>query len=310
MRSRRGEQGFVLIAPLWVLAIATIVALSFGRRAFLAVRAAQYDLEQTEARMAARGAVQRGIIEIRNKFYKDLLQEETDGQRTGTHLGQPWARERNLLGPEMYDWGPDFQYDQVVYRIVDADRYINVNTASDDLIENIPQLSRSVKRRIKTRREEEVHEGDGVARFQAVEELRYLRGMDDEEWFGEDGEIGVRDLLSVYGGPRININTAPREVLECIPELGEAAIEDILFFRGDPPNRGFSNIDEVQQFTSISGDALQAIKDYCSFNSSFYIITGYATRQGGKVRVQSRAVLSFSGGAPQIVDWQERAIGA
>ena len=318
MTPRRGQQGFVLIATLWVLAIATIVALSFGRRAFLDVRAARYDLEQTQARMAARGAVQRGVIEIRNKFYKDLLRKEKDDKRVGTHLGQPWARTRNLLGPEMYDWGPDFDRDIVVYKIEDADRYINVNIAKEEIIENIPNLSRSVKRRLKARREEEVHEGDGVARFQAIEELRYVRGMDDEEWFGEDDEVGVRELLSVYGGPRINLNTADRAVLEAIPELGEAAIEEIFAYRGVPQRRWrWATPARIQQHRRHPGahqhqrrcpPGHQGVL-LVQLELLYHYRSGHAPRGKG-TRRESPPVVSFREGFLQVVDWQERAFGA
>lgn len=329
---RRG--GFVLVTTLWVLAIATVLVIGFSHRAFLEARAAGYSLDQAQARKLAQAAVNRGVIELRNKFYKDLLLEE-QGQVASTHLGQPWAQPMAL-----HEEGGFFEMEEgntvdgVWVKITDAERRINVNAAPDPVLENIKSLNRGVARAISKRRTEETHEGDGISVFQAIEELRYLRGVKDEDWFGEDGQPGLRDLLSVWGNPQININTAPREVLACIPGLEDAAIDSILSFRGETEEaavegesegelgratapgrgkqgvRGFASVEEVEKETDIRGDSLQAIKQFCSFQSSFFIIQGIATRQGGKVRVECRAVVSSSGEDAAILDWQEVTVGS
>ena len=319
------RDGFVLITTLWVLAIASVLALSLGRRAYLDARASAYGLEQTQARLMARAAVHRGVIEIRNKFYKDMLAaEEAEAMGAivlpeGTHLGQPWAQPMDLFAEgASFEADETFVNDVVLLTITDAERRININTAPEEVVDQIPNLDRGVKRRILSRRTEEEHEGDGIAYFQAIEELRYMRGMSDEEWFGEDGTIGARDLLTVWGFPTVNINTAPREVLACIPELGESAIEEIMAYRGEPAEdgqggagqRGFRSIEEIQEHTTISGDPLLAIQTYCAFESRFFIITGLATRQGGKVRVECQAVVSAFDGSFTVLDWQERSLGA
>jgi len=319
------RKGFVLITTLWVLAIVSVLALSLGRRAYLDARAAAYGLEQTQARLMARAAVHRGVIEIRNKFYKDMLtREESEAgvammRPEGTHLGQTWAQPMDLFAEgASFEADETFDNDVVLLTITDAERRININSAPEALIEEIPNLDRGIKRRILARRTEEEHEGDGISSFHAIEELRYMRGMSDEEWYGEDGEMGVKDLFTVWGFPLININTAPREVLACIPELGESAIEEILAYRGEAAEpgqsasgqRGFGTIEEVQEHTTITGDPLIAIQTYCAFDSRFFIITGLATRQGGRVRVECQAVVSAFDGMFTVHDWQERSLGA
>jgi hypothetical protein len=324
--------GFVLVTTLWVLAIASVLVIGLGHRAFLEARAAAFALEQAQARMMAAAAVQRGMVELRNKFYKDLLMEE-QGLSNATHLGQPWAQpmalheEGGIFGP-----GKDAEEEAVPGNgvwlfIEDAERRININAAPEPLLEKLKPLKRGVQRAIVARRTMETHEGDGVSLFQALEELRYLRGMDDEAWFGEDGRPGLRDLLTVHGQPLININTAPRVVLEAIPNLSKAAVDAIIAYRGDealqaqqqdpeanaaPPGkgnsalRGFADIADLEKHTDIRGDALIAIQQFCSFQSQFFIIRGVATRQGGKVRAECRAVVASGGeGAATILDWQE-----
>lgn len=315
------RDGFVLVTTLWVLAIATVMVMGFSHRAFLQARAASFSLDQTQARFMAQAAVQRGIIELRNKFYKDRLVQEEQGLSVTTHQGQPWAQTMALHEEGgFFDLGEGYERDGVWLNIIDADRYININTAPDTLLENIEGLNRGVIRSILRRRSDETYEGDGIAYFQAVEELRYLRGMKDEDWFGEDDRPGVRNLFSVWGGPLVNINTAPREVLACIPKLDKAAVDAILAYRGDGQpgvdgqpakgTQGFASFEEIEEHTGIRGDALQSLKQHCSFNSGYFIISGLATRQGGKVRVEIRAVVNATDGDSALVDWQEVTVGS
>lgn len=331
----RQRNGFVLVTTLWVLAIATLLVVGFGHRAFLEARAAAYSLDYSQARLQAQAAVNRGIIEMRNKFYKDLLIQQ-QGMEASTNLAQSWAQPMALHKEEGF-----FQHeganplDGVWVQIEDADRRINVNSVPVELLDSMKQLNRAVARAIKVRRTEESHKGEGVSMFQALEELRYVRGIKDEDWYGKKGEPGLRDVLTIWGGPQVNINTAPPEVLACIPGLDETTVGAILKYRGDlkkddadegepmdnalgdagPPSkgnasvRGFSSMDDVMAKTDIRGDAFNAIQQFCSVQSNCFIITGTATRQGGKVRVQCRAVMDMAAGG-MVVDWQEVTVGS
>jgi type II secretory pathway component PulK len=330
-------KGFVLVTTLWVLAIATVLVIGLSHRSFLEARASAYSLDHAQARLMAQAAVNRGMIELRNKFYKDLLLAE-EGQEPHTDLGQSWAQPMALHAEGgFFEQEEGNELDGVWLEITDAERRINVNAVPDPVLDNIKSLNRGVARAVKKRRTEESHEGDGISYFQAVEELRYLRGVDDEDWFGKDGEPGLRDVLTIWGNAQVNLNTAPREVLACIPGLEQAAIDTIIKYRGDeaiaeeeavegeeegefaeaaPPSkgngavRGFQSVADLEKQTDIRGDSMTAIQQFCSFQSNFFIIRGIATRQGGKVRVECRAVVNSSGEDATLLDWQEVTVGS
>lgn len=312
---RENEKGFVLVVVLWLLAIMTVVTLSFGRHALLDATAAAYALDQAQASMMARGAVQRGIVEIRNKFYNDMLVVDPE-LRGGDHLGQTWAQTKYLEEEGKYfEWGDEFKNDYVAYRIQDAERYICLNNAPRDLLEGIKVLGTRGVKTVWKRRTEETLAGEGVSIFQAVEELRYERGIDEEAWYGEDGEPGLRDVLTIWGDGRINLNTASREVLMCVPDLekDQHAIDAVVAYRlgpdgetGTADDQGFPTLDDVTIHTKIEGDSMEAIRRFCKTTADYFIITGVATRQGGKVRASCTAVIDRSG---QILDWQERTLG-
>ncbi|HOQ89068.1 MAG TPA: hypothetical protein PLX03_02905, partial [Candidatus Hydrogenedentes bacterium] len=89
-QSAAPKRGFVLVCVLWVTALLSLLALGFARRAMLDRRAATYALDHAVAMAAARGAVERGILEIMNRGLKvRFLPPE---RRGGTHLGEYWAR--------------------------------------------------------------------------------------------------------------------------------------------------------------------------------------------------------------------------
>src|SRR5688572_16293375 len=88
------QQGFVLVIVLWVLAILSVITIGLGHRSLLDRRAAWYALDHTQAMMAAQGAVQRGIIELR---FKALANSNQPEESIITHHGQSWAKQVNLL---------------------------------------------------------------------------------------------------------------------------------------------------------------------------------------------------------------------
>lgn len=309
------NRGFVLIVVMWVLAILTVVAMGLVNRVMLDHRMAYYAAEHARAMMMARGAVQRGIVEVRNKAFNDLLEPER--MPAYTHLGQPWARPGDLLAEGRYFEAEDLEGETVMYTIQDAERYINVNACPREMLEEIPGLSRNAVKKIWSRRTEPEREDEGIAFIHAIEELRYMRGVEEEDWMGTRDRPGLRDLATVYGYGKINFNTASREVLSCVPRLSDTAIEAILQYRSGPDgvlgsedDTGFRNYMEVEEYLRLGAEDMEALRTLCTYNSTFFIITGVATRQGGKVRAQCTAVVEVSGNAAEEIAWKEEPIGA
>lgn len=309
------RRGFVLIVVLWAVAIVTVIAIGFGRRAILDTRAATYSLDYAQAMMLARGAVERGIVEVRNKVFMDAIEKNPPA---GTHLGQPWAKFTNLLQDDLYFSTKDRgEKDIVAFQIEDAERYVNINLAPEELLRNMKAISPSTMRKIIARRTKEINPGEGVTSFQAVEELRYFDGVDEEDWFGKDNEPGLVDLLSVAGNGRINVNTASAAVLRSVPGFpADLANRITAYCRGEDgkvgtdDDRGFKSQDDLQAKLGVSGESLTAIGQYCTFESSYFIITGVATRQGGKVRASCTATVLVEGGNAIVIAWKEDVLGA
>ncbi len=311
----RNNRGFVLLCVLWVTALLTVLVLGFGKRAMLDRRAAAYAMDHSLAMAAARGAVERGVLELQNRqIMQRLLPPD---QRGGTHLGESWANPKNCVGEGYYEQEEMLKGDEITYIITDMERLIDINTAPRELLEGVESLNRSMIRHIWVRRTEDTNQGEGIIPFHAVEELRNLRGVGDEEWFGDKRKTGVKDLLTIWGDGKINVNTASRAVLESIPNVRESDIDVILDYRagGDGKlntgdDRGFMNMDDLTVKTGVTGDTRDALNGFCKCDSSYFKITGLATRRNGRVRAVCTAVVSAVDGLPYVVEWQEKALGS
>ena len=314
---RRREDGFVLMCVLWVVAMLTVITLGFGHRAALDRRAAAYSLDHAVAMAAARGAVERGIVEVANRGVKMRLLPLN--MRGGTHLGEAWATPKNIYQEGNLGADESLKNDEASYIITDEERFININAAPKELLEGIKSMDRGLVRHIWTRRTKEELAGEGVVPFSVIEELRYVRGVSDDDWFGSAKTTGLKDLLTVRGGGagQVNVNTASKEVLMCIPGVHEGDIGAILDYRAGPDgkintadDRGFMSMDDLSAKTKVAGATREALNTYCTCDSAFFKITGLATRRAGRVRAVCSAVVIFAEGGMQMVDWQEKALGS
>ncbi len=309
------KKGFILVSVLWMIALLSFVILGFGRRVMLDRRASAYTLDVAEARLLAHSAVQRGILELRNKAIVDVSNPEDTG---GTHLGQSWAQPKSLIKDlKIFEWGEDKSEDDVYFVITDEESKINLNSTPEEILEEVQGINRGIIRQIMKRRKEAVHQDEGISPFQIEEELRYLRGVKDEDWFGDDRTPGLKDMFTVHGSGKININTASEQVLKCIPKLGDRAIGVIMKYRagadgqiGTSDDKGFANLQELIENTGLSGDPLEAIKKYCVFYSTCYKIRGYATLRNGRIRVLCTAVVYIESTNANLIRWQEETFGS
>jgi DNA uptake protein ComE-like DNA-binding protein len=301
---------------MWVLAILTVLTLGFGHRTLLDRRAAVYSLDHAQARMMARGAVSRGMMVLRNKLVDDISQEEVGM----THRGQEWARSPNMLEDDkFFTVDESFEDDIVTFVIQDESARVNINSAPEEVLAEIESLDASIRRKILVRRTEGEHEGEGGAVFHAIEELRYYRGVKDDEWFGSDRETGLKDLLTIRGGPQINVNTASELVLDVIPGVGDRETGVIMSYRagsdgeiGTADDMGFKDIGELAGITGIDGKALEGLQRFGTTTSNIFTIHGIATRRHKRVRAHVSVTVSVNieRAEVRVLDWEESPLGA
>src|SRR5690554_2490887 len=101
------RKGFVLVSVLWVLAIMTVMVLGFGRRAYLDARAAGLAIDQAEAQYMARGAVERGLIELEvRRYVRNILSGWLAENPAALAADIDWFAQLNYMG--IYDGRPEY----------------------------------------------------------------------------------------------------------------------------------------------------------------------------------------------------------
>ncbi|MCP4646097.1 MAG: general secretion pathway protein GspK, partial [bacterium] len=196
----------------------------------------------------------------------------------------------------------------------DAESRVSVNAATEELLEEIPELGfRSVSQITRRRGGDD---GEPAHPFVAIEEVRYLEGIDDDTWFGYGDGTPLYDILTVWGDGRINLNTASRKVLECVPDLEDNAIEAIMMYRtgGDGElftgdDLAFRDMERIAEITGLSAEEITPLDQYCKVESQFFTIKGLATQRQGAVRAECTAVVHVGEGIVVVLDWREGISG-
>lgn len=319
---KRRSNGFVLVTVLWVVALLAVITISYHHRARLELRAARYSLDSAQARMAARAALERGLVALRNKTLEEQVAHVPNQPNAAphSHYGQPWAQPRDLYSAVGFlKPGEGFERDIAEYRITDLEGRFNINQISEDVLASLPGMSRPVARRIHYRRDGDSDAGGVPQTFQHVSELRHIRGVDDEAWLGERDEPGLRDVLTTYGDALVNINTAPASVLEALPDVDQGAVADLVQLRNGPDglshtsdDLGFADWEAFRIATQIEGHTLAAFQRFCKFNSNYFKISAMATRRGGMIRSQCTAIVYVPDGSnvASLLSWSEESLGS
>jgi len=104
---------------------------------------------------------------------------------------------------------------------------------------------------------------------------------------------------------RININTAPVEVLKTLKGITEKMANEIAAFR-EQREKGFSNIAELLDVKGMKEDTFIEISDLLTVRSFQFRVNSVATIEGVKTPKTIIAVIDKSGDETTILSWQEK----
>lgn len=321
---KMNSKGVALILVLLVLLLLMVVVLEFSFAMRVEVKAARNFNDEINCYFYAQTGFQRAVAElIKHLTFRTAEGEEEtlwrDDQRRIQMLmtqGKVEVIISNERGKYDLNTIPDdllrnlistlgvgeLKRDIITDSILDwrdDDNFHRINGAEDDYYESLPNPY-SCKDRA----------------FETVEELLLVRGVTPQIFYGsymtgdddEDAlplQKGLVDIVTVYSrSTRVDVNSAPKEVLLSIPGLSEDVVEKIIEARSEEP---IKNLNDIRVAV---GDAayMQAFK-YLSFSPSWIysiIATGTIPESGvkrrikGVVRMNLRAEDKF-----QIVYWAD-----
>ena len=103
-----------------------------------------------------------------------------------------------------------------------------------------------------------------------IAQVFLIKGLKGIERFGEKGEKRLADFLTVYGDGKININTAPREVLMSLDkEIDGAIAQSVIEYRSE---EGFTNPSDLAKVAGIDEELLDRINQWITVKGSAFSI--------------------------------------
>lgn len=212
----RNKSGSILLVSLWILLILTVFSLGLGHRSSIALRLSAYQRDSLKASYSARAGINQAI---------QLLKYDAIVSPKYNSLKSTWSTEKNL-------------------RIIDEERKININKMSDPLSQPLGGII--LKRLFESA---EVEGADGLTSLvikwinfsydsvddpdrvfknsplQAVEEIVpvlvfFYKDGPDPALRARDTYARIKDIITVYGDGRINMNTVSEEVLLILVNAG------------------------------------------------------------------------------------------
>jgi len=323
MNRRRGA---ILILVLFVMVILSLLAVSFTYRAGLKRRSAMEGAVAIRLRRGANSAVAIAMAR---------LAAETNAF---DHPAEPWCAHAPLsLDGWLEEWsfrggGGEADY-QADYQVCDADGKLNVSLASGEALRKLSMKDEQIAGLLDWMDSDDVARSEGAesayyeslprpyrckdAPLEWLEELRLVRGFGSRDGEGEPlGAEGVgradwADLLTCLGDGRINLNTAPVEVLRTLP-ISDQAVGQIVGYRAFDSDSGGSleshvfaapeDIQQLQGLTSAERDVLLLVG---KFRSDYFRILAFCRHRvtGLEYRLEVW-VRSRAGQRPEVVEWK------
>jgi general secretion pathway protein K len=139
--------------------------------------------------------------------------------------------------------------------------------------------------------------------FAEVSELRALRASKPSLWrAADDKPLFSRYITALPEGTRVNVNTAPAEVLQALVSgLDSTRVDAILKAR---KANGLASVDEVltlPELGSLNAAEKKELQNVLAVSSEYFQIMSEVTLDGRTLRLVSDVYRPRSGGVPQVI---------
>lgn len=250
----------MLFFCLWVLAVLSVLAVGISSRVAAEMRLAQYAKNNLLSFYLAKAALNQALLE--------LEKDETPAYDTLYELQQKRTKELGI-GSFTFDFS-------------DEESRININTASQSLWDGLPGIDSELAEKIAT---------SELKNFSLKEELLLIDGMTQEKF------SAIKDLITVQGSGKININTASQDMLK-IAGLPDEVIEAVMDYRNGEDKEALTEDDKA--YVSLPAE----VPDNLFGTSSNYLRLNISTSVLNKPVKNYYIVLERSSG--KIKSWVEK----
>lgn len=324
----KDNRGSILILTLWILTTLVLLAVGLGYTTSIDQRLVSYQRDRLKALYLAKAGYVRALAEL-----------EQDSTPEVDSYQDPWAQNPEAfqeaeLGEGIFTVsypvpGEDGE-EKVVHGVVDEDRKVNINTASEDVLVRLPGMTEEIVEALLEWREKHSAEGEGEGEgkekgkeeekekpFGVLEELLLVEGMTDEVF------EALQPLTTVYTDGKINLNTSPKDVLISLG-MDDGLVDKISRFRnglddirGTEDDQSFTNtgsaVQQLNGFEPLSPEETALLAGIISQNllkvrSDFYRIYSKGAVRDGKIIRSVEGVVQLPTkpeGSIVVLSWHE-----
>jgi general secretion pathway protein K len=297
------QKGIALLMVLWIMAFLTVMVLSFS----LVVRSDVYSTlsfkENMQNRLLAEAGIERAVMEIfyynTNKNQKTILEEKEiikiDGTqytgRTGNGnytfciIDESGKININLLTDStriifynlLVNYGISNETaDTITDSLLDwkdSDELHRLNGAESDYYMSLPDPYESKN-----------------SNFDTLEELLLVKGVTPEILYGDEKDkSGIIHFLTIHSNTnKINLKSAPKEILMAIPGLSEDLVDNIITLRESAPE------EIINHLQAVMGKDYNTTASYIGvLDSNIYTIdsTGYLIEKKKGYAIRSTVIM-------------------
>jgi type II secretory pathway component PulK len=233
---------------------------------------------------------------------------------------------------------------QVWWRLTDESAKININLNSSDVLSQIEGMDQAaVASILDWIDEDDIPNPDGAENeyyaslspsypcknrpFEGLEELAFVKGITEEIYFGtrqaesfedlsditleqnhkaeQKGTVGLRDLLTIYGDGKINLNTVLPDVLKSLPFLSDKAIDEILS-RQQLNAKKFTSLKDIETNDSFNTTDKVILLQVAKFNSNFFLLQVRIQLERMSSIHEYTAVLERDKTEVRVLSWQRK----
>jgi len=192
----------------------------------------------------------------------------------------------------------------------EGERRININTADAGELQELDGIDAGIAESIVRYREQK--------QFESIDEIRQVKLISLDEMKGIVDRVTLSDDETLQG--KVNINTAPLEILQMLPGLDEEKAQAIVDRRtveegqtsaaissqqGDQETGPFTGLGQLLDVEGIDEDTFRNLVDHVTYRSHAYRIESEGRSSDGKIVQNCTAVVDRSGRRINIKYWKQ-----
>lgn len=327
----------VFIVALWIILTMAGLLLAFARSMRIELLAAANRLSDARAEWIARGALQFVIAQVDGWDDTGIPGEDVSCEAVPMGDGYFWILSPDAESDSGYRFGITDEYAKLNLNTAELDMILKLPGMTDEFAASIADWCSSTVESSAGGAKNEYYLLLSPPYYcksgplETVEELLLVKGATAGILLGEDTNLngildsneddrdrnppsddgdgrldrGIYNFVTVYGSGdesgRINVNTAPAQVLFCLPGLDESDVDALIAKRKE--SAGLTNVDWVSGV--LSSEKVEHISKWITVRSYIFSADIVAVTADGRSFRRFRAVVDVRDASPSVISWQD-----